>query len=342
MNCINDNIPIKEAISILNSVEDKLLVVLNECKVVKGSITDGDVRRGILKGISLESSVRNIMNMTPVVMYESDSPSKIIATMERELLFFVPLVDSNKRFLKLLSLKVLKKNKNHDCAVFILAGGLGSRLKELTKETPKPMLPIDGKPMLESLIISFKEQGFFNFYISVNYLKERIISYFNDGSSLGVNIIYVTENKRLGTAGPLSLLEKNSFSESKLIIINSDVRVKSDFNALLRYHLIRKNHMTVCAKEYKHQLPYGVIQFEDDSILSIDEKPVSSFFVNAGIYLIDRELFDLLDKNVYYDMPDYINKLKAFNYNVGLYPLHEDWLDVGTPPQYAEALEHEN
>lgn len=336
-NCILTKTTIKEVISALNFVEKKILVVLNNNREIEGTITDGDIRRGILRGVTLDSCASNVMNSAPVVMSETDSVSDIIATMERELIFYIPLVDLNNKYIELISLESLKA-KDNECAIFILAGGLGSRLKELTRNTPKPMLPINGKPMLESLILSFRDQGYTNFYISVNYLKEKIINYFNDGSELGVKIKYVIENKKLGTAGPLSLLDEAHYQETKYIVVNSDVRVNSDFNALLRYHMKSKNIITVCAKEHEHQIPYGVIRFDNDAVVSIDEKPVSSYFVSAGLYLIDRKALSLLDHNIATDMSDYINRVKDNNSKVGLYPLHEEWLDVGLPSEYEKAI----
>lgn len=332
-NCILKKTSIKEAIASLDIVEKKILVVINNNREIEGTVTDGDIRRGILRGVALDSCASKVMNSTPVVMKVSDSAPEIVATMEKELLFFIPLVDSNNKYIELLSLESLKA-KDNKCAIFILAGGLGSRLKELTRNTPKPMLPINGRPMLESLILSFRNQGYKNFYISVNYLKEQIINFFNDGSDLGVKIKYVIEEKRLGTAGPLSLLNVAHYQETRYIVVNSDVRVNSDFNALFRYHIKSKNIITVCAKEHEHQIPYGVIRFDDDTLISIDEKPVSSYFVSAGLYLIDRKALSLLDHNIATDMPDYINRVKDNNSKVGLYPLHEEWLDVGLPKQY--------
>jgi dTDP-glucose pyrophosphorylase len=333
-NCILDTISMKEAIAVLNKVYHKILIVLDDNHRVVGSITDGDIRRGLLRGLKIDELVSFVMNVNPVLLHKNDTKAEMIAKMEEKLIFYVPQVDDQDRFINLISLYDLKKYLYSDCAVFILAGGLGTRLKDLTKYTPKPMLPIDGKPMLERLILSFKDQEFKRFYLSVNYLKEKIMDYFGDGRDLGVEISYVVENQRLGTAGPLSLLNKMTQDAPEIIVINADVCVETDFGSLLRYHKNSKNIVTVCAKEHSYQVPYGVIRFEDDSLLTIDEKPLETFFVNAGIYVMEQSILGQLKDNIYCDMPDFINEIKGNGFRVGLYPLHEDWVDVGLPKEY--------
>ncbi len=335
-NCISENITIKEAISTLDAVETKVLVVLNDKGKVEGTVTDGDIRRGFLSGIGLDSIVFDVMNKAPILMHEKESEAKIIEKMEQELIFYVPLVNDNDEFIDLVSLISLKENLYSDYGVFILAGGLGSRLKDLTEDTPKPMLPISGKPMLERLILSFKEQGFHKFYLAVNYFKEQIIDYFSDGADYGVDIRYVEEDKRLGTAGPLSLLDID-LVETNLIVINADVCIKTSYRALVNYHKKQKNMLTVSVKEYSHKIPYGVIRFDGDEYVSMEEKPVISYYVNAGIYVVNKSILGQIKENTYLDMPDYVDQVKSGGSKTGVYPLHEDWLDVGLPSEYEKA-----
>jgi dTDP-glucose pyrophosphorylase len=336
-NCISEKITIKEAISTLDAVEKKILVVLNDNKKVEGTITDGDIRRGFLSGIGLDSTVFDVMNKAPILLHEKETKAGIIEKMEHELIFYVPLVNDKDEFIDLVSLISLKENLYSDYGVFILAGGLGSRLKDLTQDTPKPMLPINGKPMLERLILSFKEQGFHKFYLAVNYFKEHIIDHFGDGADYGVDIIYIEEGKRLGTAGPLSLLE-NDLVETDLIVINADVCIKTNYRALVNYHKKQKNMLTLSVKEYAHKIPYGVIRFEGDKYISMEEKPVTSYYVNAGIYVVNKKVLSEAKEDVYLDMPDYIEKVKSSGSKVGVYPLHEDWLDVGLLSEYEKAV----
>ena len=333
INCITEKSNIKEAIALLERVEKKLLVVCDSEKKVIGTISDGDIRRGILKSVNCNDCVSAVMNTKPVLMHEEVHDDLLIEKMDSLNIFYVPVVCDNGMFIRLSSLEDLKEGIYDNYSVFILAGGLGSRLKDLTKNTPKPMLHIHDKPMLERLIIDFRNQGIRKFYISVNYLKDVIMNYFGNGSYHDVDIVYVEEDKRLGTAGPLSMLP-DSFVARGLIVINADVCVKSDFRAILRYHHNSYNKMTVCAKEKRQEIPYGVVRFEDDSLISIDEKPVTSYFINAGIYVIERELLAELKRNEYLDMPDFINHVKDSNNKVGIYPLHEEWEDIGLPSQY--------
>lgn len=332
-NCISRDVTLKFAISLMDKVEKKLLVVCNDSKQIVGTISDGDIRRGILRGVSLDASVSNVLKDSPHIMVEGADAECFAKLMQDEMIFYVPVVNKKNQFIRLLSLEDLLGGIHNDYSVFILAGGLGSRLKELTKHVPKPMLPINEKPMVERLIVDLKAQGITKFYLSVNYLKDVIKAYFGDGNSLGVSIEYVEETQRLGTAGPLSLLS-GRLSEQGLIVVNADVCTSIDYHAVIRYHKFSNNVMTVCAKNKEMEVPYGVINFQEDSLISVVEKPVSTYFINAGIYLIENTILSKLEYNQYEDMPDFINKVKQSGERVGIYPLHEQWFDVGLPEDY--------
>jgi NDP-sugar pyrophosphorylase family protein len=210
-----------------------------------------------------------------------------------------------------------------------MAGGKGERLKHLTSDCPKPMLHVDGTPILEIILEQCIELGFRDFYFSVNYLKEQIKDYFGDGSAWQVNIQYLEEDKPLGTAGALSLLP--SMSEHPLLVLNGDVLTRVDYGHLLRFHSEHEAAATLCVQEHTTQIPYGVVRMDNGMVQAIEEKPVLSNYVNAGIYLLEPCLLELVPSDQFFDMPQLIEKAVAHPYRVSAFPIHEYWLDVGLP-----------
>jgi NDP-sugar pyrophosphorylase family protein len=229
--------------------------------------------------------------------------------------------------------------ENHSNPVVILAGGLGSRLGELTKETPKPMLQVGDKPILFQIIERFKQQGFSNFYLSVNYKSEVIENYFGNGEKFDVSIKYLHEKTRLGTAGPLSLLKEHIEITEPVLVINGDILTKINFENLLKFHLENTSHGTMCVREYDFKVPYGVVEIEGDRLIEIKEKPLQSFYVNAGTYVLSPELLELVPSNVYFDMTELFEKATKSEYRASVYPLREYWLDIGKKEDFSKAQE---
>jgi len=216
-----------------------------------------------------------------------------------------------------------------------MAGGLGSRLSPLTDYTPKPLLNMGGKPIIESIIEKLISYGFRRFYLSVNYKADMIKDYFGSGSGLGVQISYIKETQRMGTAGSLSLLP--DIPNKPFITMNADLITDINFQDLINYHLEHKASATMCVKEYDFAVPYGVVKVNDHKIEGLDEKPNQKVFVNAGIYLFEPDILELIPRNVSIDMPSLFNKIIAGNKITAAFPIHEYWLDIGQMGDYQKA-----
>jgi len=218
-----------------------------------------------------------------------------------------------------------------------MAGGFGKRLKPLTEDCPKPMLKVGGRPILETILENFLEAGFRNFYFSTHYLPEVIRDYFGDGSKYGCSITYIHEDTPLGTAGALGLLPEEDVSDQPIIMINGDILTKVNLNQLLEDHNNKGGIATMCVRQHKHQIPYGVIKELDGAAIGVDEKPVETYFVNAGIYVLEPRLLKQVNKNVKIDMPPLLMEQVEKGDTVNLFPIHEYWLDIGQPEELQKA-----
>ncbi|CAB5114271.1 D-glycero-alpha-D-manno-heptose 1-phosphate guanylyltransferase (EC [Olavius algarvensis associated proteobacterium Delta 3] len=300
-----------------------------------GTLTDGDIRRAILGDLSLELPVETIMSRHPVTVGPNLSKNQIIALMRREDLRQIPVVDDRGHLVDLKILIRLLETGHRDNLVLLMAGGTGNRLRPLTEECPKPLLKVGGKPILETLIQNFKKQGFTNFYISTHYKAEMIESYFGSGEDHGVTIHYIREKEQLGTAGALSLL--TAPADEPIIVMNGDVLTNVDFNRVLDFHLEAGATATMCVRKYEFQVPFGVVHIEGDSLKDIKEKPVQSFFVNAGIYALAPEVLSMVPKNQFLYMPDVFSLLMEQEKKVVTFPLHEYWMDIGQKSDFDQA-----
>lgn len=326
---------IKEAIQILDKSGLQIVLVVNEATELLGTITDGDVRRGILKGISLENPVIQIMNPKPLTAKTNESRQSLLSVMKARGINAIPLVDDQNKVVGLDTLNSLigtEKRPNH---IVLMAGGLGSRLGELTADCPKPMLKVGGKPLLETILDNLIEHGFEKFYISVNHKAEVIRSYFGDGAKWGVKIEYIQETQRLGTAGALSLIPVEP--KESILVMNGDLLTKVNFSQLLEFHINNKASATMCVREYDFQVPYGVVKIDKHRILGIDEKPVQKFFVNAGIYALEPAILKDIPANTFLDMPSLFEKVIQKKEEAVVFPIREYWLDIGQLADYQRA-----
>lgn len=315
------------------------LVVEEENKLL-GTVTDGDIRCGILKGLSLDSSVDGIMNNRPTVAGQFEDRDQILNTMRVNKFLQIPVVDEQGRVIGLETLSDLLNPAEQENIVVLMAGGIGSRLKPLTDDCPKPMLAVGNKPILETIINNFVEYGFRRFYLSVNYKAEMVTSYFGDGSRWGVDIRYIHEHERMGTAGALGHLPLRP--SLPLLVMNADLITKVNFNNLLSYHVQKSSKATMCVREYDLQVPYGVVQLDGDRFAGIEEKPVKRFFVNAGIYVLEPEVLDYVPANSYFDMPQLFERIAQEHKNISVFPISEYWLDIGQMNDYMRAVnEHQ-
>jgi len=310
-----------EAINKICNSKIKILFVVDKKNKLLGSISSGDIRRSIRKKIDLNQSVQNIMFKKPKYLFKK----KKIET-SKEYLICVPIVNKKKIIIDFQYSQVIKKIKNN--TIFLMAGGKGTRLLPLTKKTPKPLLKIKGVPIIEKIILNFKNQGFKNFIISVNYLGRKIKKYLGKGNKLKVNITYIHERKILGTAGSLSLIDLKK-TKFPIIVTNSDLITEIDYNNLINYHYNKKSNLTICAKNKVFEMPYGEILQYHDQIKKITEKPSIYHLINAGVYVVNKTLLKNLKKNKKLMMNELIAQQLKKNKKVFSYPIYENWIDIG-------------
>jgi len=310
-------------------------LVIDENKKLLGTVSDGDIRRAILRGISLNDIVKNVYFKSPTVANINDSKEKIINICTTKKIHQIPIVDNDGNLIGLEILDELVSKETKPNKVILMVGGLGTRLRPLTENTPKPMLLVGGKPILETIIEKFASYGFVNIVLCVNYKSNIIRDYFGDGSSFGVNIEYISEDKRMGTAGALSLLREKP--TEPFFVMNGDLLTKVNFEHLLNYHLSNSAMATMCVREYNLQVPFGVVKLENEKIKSIEEKPTHKFFVSAGIYMLSPDVCEYIPKNEFYDMPTLFEKLIELDRNVISFPIREYWLDIGRVEEFEKA-----
>lgn len=324
-----------EVITLIDNSGLQVALIVKEDGTLAGILTDGNIRRAILNKKTLQTPVHEVMNTKPTSVMVNTSRVEMIAVMQRTTYHHLPLIDESHRVVGLATLDELLGSLERPNWVVVMAGGQGKRLMPLTKDCPKPLLTVHGKPILETIIESFSEQGFKKFFLSVNYKAEMIEDYFGFGEQWGVQIEYLHEDIQLGTAGALSLLPEKPVAP--IIVMNGDLLSHINFSNLLRFHEDHTAIATMAVREYDFQIPYGVVRVDGIRIQAIEEKPVQKFFVNAGIYTFSPEALDSLPNNIYYDMPDFFAKLKMSGKITVAYPLREYWLDIGKLEEFERA-----
>ena len=302
-----------------------------------GSLTDGDIRRGFLAGCTPQSPVSRAMHENPQGMPAESTRSELIDAMRAAGIKQMPLLKASGALLGVAVYDMLTGflPVAHSNPVVIMAGGKGKRLLPLTQDIPKPMVEVGGKPMLEHIVQHFIKQGFSEFHLSVNYLGHIIEEYFGDGSKWNCHISYIRETQPLGTAGALSLIEQE-FTEP-FIVINGDILTSVNFVDLLDYHASVDSYATVCARAHRIEVPYGVIQIKDGMMQAIVEKPVYEDLVSAGIYVLNPKILKSLSRGQAMDMPALLQILAQDKQKVAVFPLHENWADVGRHDDLAQA-----
>ncbi|MDY3203750.1 MAG: nucleotidyltransferase family protein [Arcobacter sp.] len=334
---ITEKTTIKEALKIIDKGALRIALVSDENNKLLGTLSDGDIRRGLLKNYTLEDDIKELYFKNPTVAYSSETKESIIQKAIKNQVYQIPIIDENNNLVDIVNLTTLLNVTKKRNRVILMAGGLGTRLRPLTEDTPKPMLKVGNRPILETIIKNFAAHGFVNITISLNYKGDMIKEYFKDGSDFGVNIDYVEENTRLGTAGALSLLKEHP--NEPFFVMNADLLTDVNFSNLLDFHCFGNANATMCVREYEYQVPYGVIEIENSSIVSIVEKPIKKFFVNAGIYVLSPNIFEFIPKNEFFDMPTLFNILIEKQKKVLSFPIHEYWLDIGRIEEYKKANE---
>lgn len=338
---VTSDYTIKDTLRVIDNEALKIAIVIDKDKKVIGTIGDGDIRRAILKGSDLEDTIADVYFKTPTLCNVNEPIEQIIQKALEKKVYQIPIIDERGYLVKIEDLGSMINITNRPNEVILMAGGLGTRLRPLTDKTPKPLLKVGNKPILETIIGNFSKYGFKNITISVNYKSEQIINYFGDGKDFGVNISYIHEEKRLGTAGALSLLK--SKPNQAFFVMNADLLTNINFEHLLDYHYFSNSMATMCVREYDFQVPYGVIEVHNQEITSIIEKPLHKFFVNAGIYVLSPKVLTKIPSNEFYDMPTLFDELIQEQQKVVSFPIHEYWLDIGKMNDFEQAqMEYSN
>lgn len=329
------NSSLRDALKVINETGSGLGLVIDENNKLIGVVTDGDIRRGLLQSLPLTAEVHRVMNKNPVTATSEASKKELNCMMSTYGVLAIPVIKDGV-VIGLETIRSVAMVAQYDNPVFIMAGGFGTRLRPLTDSCPKPMLKVGDKPVLQILLEQFLKAGFKNIYISTHYMPEQITNYFGNGESWGAKISYVHEEKPLGTGGALGLLP-NDTPDLPLIMINGDVLTTVDFERLLDFHNKHQPKATMCVREYDYQIPYGVINGDGHRIISMQEKPIQRYFVNAGIYVISPELFKNVPKHQKIDMPTLLESEIANDHEVIMFPVHEYWLDIGRMDDFKKA-----
>lgn len=345
-NIIKVGSKIRDAIENIDSGKIGITFVVDDELKFIGSISDGDVRRSMLKGVSLEESIDSIVNKKPIVGKLSVSNWEILKLYNERGIAQLPIVNEEGLLVEIKTAREVLNgsdaNNRKENQVILMVGGVGSRLGSLTLNTPKPMLNIGGKPILQTILESFLNYGFYRFTLCVNHMSDQIIDHFGDGSELGAEINYIHEEKKMGTAGALGLLKDQIDSEKPFFVMNGDILTNINFGHFLGYHQEMGATASVCTREERFQVPFGVLDIKDHYLLSIKEKPLQTFFVNAGIYIFTKDCLGLIPENTEYDMPSLLDSLIDEKHKVASFLLREDWIDVGREEELIRAKKEYN
>lgn len=326
---------IREALEAINQGYQFALVTDKDERLL-GVVTDGNVRRGLLNGMGLDAPVTAVMNVSPCVVHDNTDMQTVLSLMQEKDFSHIPVLDASDRLVRVWSRRELVATTVLSNPVVLMAGGLGTRMGELTKDCPKPMLPVGGRPILEIVLQNLKESGFRNIFLAVNYQAEKIEKHFGNGETFGLHIDYLREEKRLGTAGALSLLPEKP--DMPVVVMNSDILTRLNIRLLLQQHNARGALATMVVIDHKIQLPYGVVDSLPDGRLSdIREKPTATFPVSAGINVLDPEAWDYIPSDEFLDMPDLLRTMLSDNKKIQVYHTDEYWLDIGRMDDYSKA-----
>ena len=332
---ITKNYSLREALKIISDGAIKIALIVDKSNKLLGTLTDGDIRRGLLKGLSIDSSVKNVMSSNPTTVTKNNTNEEILKIALEKGLYQLPVVDKNKKILEIRLIDELIKPKEKNNKVILMVGGNGKRLMPLTKNNPKPMLNVGGKPILLDIVHKFSKHGYKNIIMCTYYKSNIIQNFFEDGSRFGVKIKYIKEEKKMGTAGALSLIKEKL--KEPFFVMNGDLLTNIDFNQMLNFHHENKSFATMAVREYQTEIPYGVVKIKNSKATSILEKPINKYFVNAGIYLLDPKCAKLIQKNKQIDMPIFLNKIISKKKKVVCFPIPEYWLDIGKLNDYKKA-----
>jgi dTDP-glucose pyrophosphorylase len=339
--CVSPEHTIREAMERVDCGACGIVLVVDAEKHLVGTITDGDLRRAILAGSDLESPVSVLLGKKvstqyprPVTIPLGEKRETILELLHKNDLRHLPILDNDGRIVDLVMMDDLIPTQDLPLQAVIMAGGMGTRLKPLTDDLPKPMLPVGGKPVMELMIEQLRQVGIRRVNISTHYKPEKISDHFGDGSTFGVELNYVNEDKPLGTVGALGLIDAPT---EPMLVINGDILTQVDFRAMLAYHQEHQAVMTIAVHQYDIKVPYAVIECEGSRVCSLKEKPQIHFLVNAGVYLLDPKAYEFIPNGEHFNMTDLIQRLLDSDHIVASFPIIEYWLDIGQLADYEQA-----
>jgi dTDP-glucose pyrophosphorylase len=324
-----------DALHAIDRAGCQIALVVDPNRRLLGTLSDGDVRRALLKGLTLESTVVAAMHPRPTCARAGEDAAAVLALMRQLGLHQIPILDAGDIVVGLQVVDDYLTVPPRPHWVVIMAGGLGSRLEQLTRETPKPMLKVGSRPLLETIVRGYAEQGFRRFYFAVNYKAEQIEAHFGDGSALGVDIRYLRERERMGTAGALSLLPEQP--AQPIFVTNADLLTKENYGQMIDRHLECGADATMAVREYEMQVPFGVVREQDGCIESIEEKPMQRFIVSAGMYVLSPQALELVPAGQRLDMPALFERIVAAGMRTRCHYVAGYWLDIGRLPDYERA-----
>jgi len=326
---------IEKSLSVIDSGAVKIALVVDADNKLLGTLSDGDIRRGLLRKKTLNDTIKDVYFKNPTTAKKDSSREELLHLCSINKIGQVPIIDNDLKVIDLFIIDSELLKKQHENHVVLMVGGLGTRLRPLTYNTPKPMLNVGDKPILQTIVKGFVNCGFTNITMCLGYKSNVIQDYFQDGSDFGATIDYVVEEKRMGTAGALTLLKKKL--NKPFFVMNGDLLTNVNFEKMLDFHESNASKATMCVREYDIEVPYGVVNLNNEKIVSIEEKPIHKFFVNAGIYLLEPECISLISDNEFYDMPSLFEELIKNNRKTISFPLKEYWLDIGRIVDYEKA-----
>lgn len=333
---IHPTATLREAMVVLNTGALRIVVALDEQRRLVGVLTDGDIRRALLNGAELESPIEPILNKHPFVCLLNDDRNMARQTALRYGVQHIPIVNTHGQLIDIELLQPQPSQPHYSNRVVLMVGGRGERLRPLTDRTPKPMLPVGGRPILETIVLDFKRHGFTNFVFSTNYKSDQIESHFKDGQAFGVHIEYVYETERKGTAGSLGLMK--ALLQDDFFVMNGDILTRVNYEHFMQYHQTRGVVATMGVRSHAVDIPYGVLKVGDDQqLLGILEKPSLQFSVNAGVYMLHPEALAWVSETGYLDMPTLFSRLIEAQATTHTFPIDQYWLDIGRPDEFQQA-----
>ncbi len=333
--CISPEISILECLKVIDSCATGIAIAVDKNFKLIGTISDGDIRRALIGGAKLNTTVNKFINRNCFSVLWSVSRAEVLDIMQARRFEQVPIIDDNGKVVGIHLLHDILGKKNRTNWAVVMAGGKGTRLRPITETIPKPMIKVAGRPILERIVLHFINYGIKKIFISVNYLSDIIEDHFKDGSRFGCSIEYLREEKSLGTGGALSLLPE--VPKDPIILMNGDLITEIDFDQMISFHEKHQFYATMGVSSYAHEVPYGCVKVQRDRIMELKEKPILQEIINAGVYIISPEALEAVPKNAYFPVTDLFEKALGKKLACGAFKVAKNWIDVGQPNELIKA-----